>query len=25
MFIPKLYGFKIYGMKGSKYEAKYDT
>lgn len=23
-FVPKLYGFKIFGMKGSKYEMAYD-
>ena len=23
-FIPKIYGFKIFGMRGSKYELKYD-
>ena len=23
-FIPKIYGFKILGMRGSKYELKYD-
>ena len=23
-FIPKIYGFKIFGMRGSKYELKFD-
>ena len=24
-FVPKIYGFKIFGMRGSKYELKFDT
>ena len=24
-FIPKIYGFKIFGMRGSRYELKFDT
>ena len=24
LYIPKIYGFKIFGQKGSKYEIKYD-
>ena len=23
-FVPKIYGFKIFGMRGSRYELKYD-
>jgi len=23
-FVPKIYGFKIFGMRGSKYELKFD-
>ncbi len=23
-FVPKLYGFKVFGMKGSKYEMQFD-